>query len=217
MLTFSNRSTNLERIAFVARRTNARCAMDSHLTNRIHAALVLIHARIFTFLRDTGQRCRTVRVDGTLGPALGVRITLQAKRTCTLAHVADWAGDGIDAARVGVARVNNNRLGRRRPDAFNQCVTGEPGQTRAHWRVTFNLTLGIASTHTGTWVVAVEVAAGHVRWTVGVDDTLGFAFNIRVALVFRRARAYTFVANFCGNCAVAAWIGHTRVGYHWFG
>ena len=81
----------------------------------------------------------------------------------------------------------------------------------------FDLTLGITSANAGTRVVAVEVATGHVSWTVRVDDTLRPAFNIGIAQIFWRTLADTGVANLSRtNGANTTWAWVTRVIYNWF-
>lgn len=82
--------------------------------------------------------------------------------------------------------------------------------------MTPDFTFSIAATHTRTGVVAMEIPAGHIRGTVWVDDTFGFALNIRISLVFRRARTDTVIADFSGNCATAARVGVAGVRYDGF-
>ncbi len=82
--------------------------------------------------------------------------------------------------------------------------------------MTPDFTFSIAATHTWTGVVAMEVPAGHIRGTIWVDDTLGFALNIGISLVFRRAGTDTVIADLGGNCAAAARVRVAGVRYDWF-
>ena len=199
-LTFSNRFANLVSVALIAWRTNAVGPMVSGLTNGIDSALIVVHTRILALLRDTGQHARTVAVNRTLGLALGVRVALQARRTRAPADVSTWPSYGVDAARVGVARVSRHRLDRWRAAALDQCVSKETGQAGADRRVAANLAFCVATANAGTGVVAVEVAACHVVGTVGVYDTLRLALAIGITLVVGRAAALTVISN-------AAWYG----------
>ena len=120
--------------------------MVSGLTNGIDSALIVVHTRILALLRDTGQHARTVAVDRTLGLALGVRVALQARRTRAPADVSTWSSYGVDAARVGVARVARRRLG--------------PGGSGRRWstaQASVGATVEAAETPVGT----VEVRDAH--------------------------------------------------------
>ena len=78
--------------------------------------------------------------------------------------------------------------------------------------MTFNLTLSVASANARTGVIALEVAARHICWAVGVDDTFWFTFNIGISLVLRRTGADTVVPDLGGDSAAAAriWIAGVR-------
>ena len=73
----------------------------------------------------------------------------------------------------------------------------------------------IAATNAWTGVVAVEVLAGHVRGTVGVDDALWLALHVGIALVVGRTGALAVVANATCDGARTTRVRHTWVSYHW--
>ena len=99
LLTFSNRSANLEGIAFVTRWANAVGSVIVGFTYRIDTALVVIDARIFTFLTDTCKSSWTIGIDSALWFALLEGISLKSWRAGTDASISTRSGDGIETTR----------------------------------------------------------------------------------------------------------------------
>ena len=73
-----------------------------------------------------------------------------------------------------------------------------------------DLALGVLTTETRAWVIAVIVAACLVTGTVRVDDTLWFAFSVGVTKQPGGTRALTLVSHLARNGP-----GPTGVGAAW--
>jgi len=47
------------------------------------------------------------------------------------------------------------------------------GETRAHWLMIDDRTLGISTAHAGARISALVSYAHQIRWTIGINDALG--------------------------------------------
>ena len=70
------------------------------------AHLAVGAARIRTLVGNTGQRDRTIWVDGAFWLALDIRVALQSRQTRARRRTGSLAALGVDAARRGSAGVN---------------------------------------------------------------------------------------------------------------
>ena len=80
-LTFSNRSANLVRVAFIARGTDASCPVVVDFTDGVDPAFIVVNTRVFAFLADTCKCSGAVAVYGAFRLALHIGISLKARRT----------------------------------------------------------------------------------------------------------------------------------------
>ena len=215
-LTLSNRLANLICVSFIARRTNTVSSVVPSLTDSINAALVVVNTRVLALLGDTGQNTGAVAVHRTLGLALRIGVSLKSRRTGAATVVSVAPSNSVNSTRVGIAGIADVWLDGRWTPALHQGVADVARQTGADRRVSSDFTSGVSSTDPRAGVVAVQVLAGHVGWTVWVNDTLWFALGVWVALVVGRTGAFAVVSNLARNGAGPAGVGITRIGYLWF-
>lgn len=211
----SNRLANLICVSFIARRTNAVSSVVPSLTDSINAALVVVNTRVLALLGDTGQNTGAVAVHRTLGLALRIGVSLKSRRTGAATVVSVAPSNSVNSTRVGIAGIADVWLNGRWTPALHQGVADVAGQTGADRRVSSDFTSGVSSTDPRAGVVAVQVLAGHVGWTVWVNDTLWFALGVWVALVVGRTGAFAVVSNLARNGAGPAGVGITRIRYLW--
>ena len=181
--------------------------MVVNLTYGVNATLVVKHTRVLALLADTCEGAGTVAVHGALRLADGEGVALEAGRARADALVPAGPGDGILAAGVGVARVGDHRLLRRRAAALYQRIAHVARQAGAQRGVVPDLALRVLAAEAGTRVVAVVISACFVPGTVRVDHALGLALLVRVPEQPGRTRALTLVPNLAGDGP-----GPTRVG-----
>jgi len=55
----------------------------------------------------------------------------------------------------------------------NERISGISGETRAHWLMIDDRTLGISTAHAGAGIGAFVSYAHQIRWTIGINDALG--------------------------------------------
>lgn len=190
---FPNRSADLVCIAFIARWADTCRLVVSDLTEGIDPALVVIYTRVFTFLAYTCKCSDTVFVNSALRSTLHERISLKSWWTGTLTYFSRRSHDRVLAARIRVAGIKDVRLYWWRTDTLNKSIANVSVEAGADRGVIPHITLGVTATNSRARIVALVVTTRFVQWTVAVDNTLGLAFNIRISVVERRARADTFI------------------------
>lgn len=184
--------------------------MDSDLTDCIDPTLVVIHAWVLAFLANACKCSWTVLVNGAFWLALDKWVALEAGWTGALADVAGWPGNRILAAWVRVAGIEWSGIRWGRADALNQSIALVARQTGADRRMVPHITLGVTAANPRARVVALEVPAGLVGWTVAVDNTLRLALNVGIAIIERRTLADTFCIGPLAN--LPGWQGTTATG-----
>ena len=136
-------------------------------------------------MADACKSARTVLVDSTLGPALHEWVALKARRASALADFACWSCNCILSTGIWVAGINGRRIWRRGANTLNECIALIAWQARADGRMISHVTLGVATTHSGTRIIALEITACLVQGAIAVNNTLWLALNIRIAIIER--------------------------------
>ena len=181
------------------------------MTDGVDATLVVIDTGILALLADTCEGAHTIAVYCALGLAEDIGVTLETRGTGADAAVTTGSGQGILSTWVGVTRITDHGVRHRGSVTLDQSVANVSRQTGAQRRVVSDLALGVLTTETRAWVIAVIVAACLVRGTVRVDDTLWFAFSVGVTKQAGGTRALTLVSHLPGNGPRTAGIGATGV------
>lgn len=195
--------------------------MDSDLTDSIDPALVVIHTWVLAFLANACKCSWTVLVNCAFWLALDKWVALEAGWTGALADVASWPGNGVLATRIWVAGIEWSWIRWRRADALNQSIALIARQTGTDGRMVPDITLGVTTANSRARVVALEVPACLVGWTVAVDDTLRLALNVGIAVIERRTLADTLcigpLPNFTRRQGTTSTrVGLTRISYNRF-
>ncbi len=165
--------------------------------------------RVNTLLIDAGRVAGTVRVDDTLGPAVGRH-----------AHIVGQAGAGRDVvgvAALGVGTAGAGQAGiyrprhRRRRRDFNARALAEgiprvAGRTLTDGVVIGHLAAGVVATRSRTGVHALLIDAGGELGAVRADHTLGPAVG-RGALVAGQAGAHAHTVHLPVLAVGAAGVG----------
>ena len=115
-----------------------------------------------------------VWVDGALMPALHIRVTLQSREADTGSSLVSFLALSVDAARGGVAWVNNfwsMGCGWRSPTLAER-IANVALVTDADGNMVPDTAVSVDTTQARTWVLALTPDACFVGRAVGVDHTL---------------------------------------------